>query len=209
MTRRRDPRPKRSQQALVEALLELLDERDLSDLTPSDVATRAGVSRSTFYDYFSDLHALAVAACTEQFDALLAVAPTEMLDDVESLRARLGLFFSHIQTNKRLYLALLGSGGSVLVSTHLRERLSSAIGQAAPPTGQQPVSRSGARFLAGGLVAVAQAWLEGEGEETAEELSSDIAATLFGSSDTQVGPDQQTFSSAATSVAEKSQNNAK
>jgi AcrR family transcriptional regulator len=83
-------------------------ERDLGDITPSDVAARAGVSRSTFYDHFTDLHVLAVVACTEQFDELLAVAPTEMLDDVEGLRARLGLFFSHIQTNKRLYLALLG-----------------------------------------------------------------------------------------------------
>jgi len=203
MTRRRDPRPKRSQQALVDALLELLDERDLSDITPSDVAAGARVSRSTFYDHFTDVHALAVAACAEQFDRLLAVAPTEMLDDADGLRARLGLFFSHIQANKRLYVALLGSGGSVLVATHLRERLSSAIGEVAPPPGQQAVSRSGATFLAGGLVAVAQAWLEEEGEETAEELSTDVAATLFGSTDAQVEPGQQAFSSAVSSVAEQ------
>ncbi|MGV8882864.1 MAG: TetR/AcrR family transcriptional regulator [Rhodoglobus sp.] len=183
MTRRSDPRPKRSQRALAEALLELVHERDLADITPSDVATRAGVSRSTFYLHFTDLHALAVDACTEQFDELLALAPTERVDDLEELRAHLRLFFLHVQSNTRLYLALLGSSGSAEVSTHLRDRLSSAIVQAVPPSGEQPVSRSGAAFLAGGLVAVAQAWLERESEETVEELSKDVAATILGHGD--------------------------
>lgn len=183
MTRRSDPRPKRSQRALAEALLELLDERDLARITPGEVASRAGVSRSTFYLHFTDVQALAVVACTEQFDELLAVAPTERIDDLEDLRAQLRQFFSHIQSNTRLYLALLGPGGSAEVSNHLRDRLSSVILQAVPPAGEQPVSRSGATFLAGGLVAVAQTWLEGEGRETAEELAGAIAATVLGSTD--------------------------
>jgi AcrR family transcriptional regulator len=70
-----DPRTRRSRAALETALRELIAERDLSQISVSDITKRAGVNRSTFYEHYTDVHDLAAAACTTVFDALVAASP--------------------------------------------------------------------------------------------------------------------------------------
>jgi AcrR family transcriptional regulator len=47
-----DGRVRRTHAALQGALIPLAEERDLSQISVADVAERAGVSRSTFYDHY-------------------------------------------------------------------------------------------------------------------------------------------------------------
>lgn len=70
-----DPRTRRSRSALETALRELIAERDLSQISVSDITKRAGVNRSTFYEHYTDVHDLAAAACTTVFDELVAAGP--------------------------------------------------------------------------------------------------------------------------------------
>lgn len=53
-----DIRVKRSRLLIENAFLELLGEKSLSKVTVGDIATRAGVNRSTFYTHFYDKYAL-------------------------------------------------------------------------------------------------------------------------------------------------------
>ena len=46
-----DPRIARTRGSLQEALLELARERELDDISVGDVAERAGVNRSSFYQH--------------------------------------------------------------------------------------------------------------------------------------------------------------
>ncbi|MGR6917526.1 TetR/AcrR family transcriptional regulator [[Actinomadura] parvosata] len=70
-----DPRVRRTQAALRATLIELVQHRDLSRISVADVAERAGVSRSTFYDHYRDVHELAAAACTAMIDELIEAIP--------------------------------------------------------------------------------------------------------------------------------------
>src|SRR5262247_3630691 len=63
-----DRRVRRTQATLQRALIDLVQERDLSQITVADVADRADVSRSTFYHHYQDVHELAEAACTSMLD---------------------------------------------------------------------------------------------------------------------------------------------
>src|SRR5215467_10167413 len=65
-----DRRVRRTQATLQRALIDLVQERDLSQINVADVADRADVSRSTFYDHYQDVHELAEAACTSMLDDL-------------------------------------------------------------------------------------------------------------------------------------------
>ncbi|CAN5184845.1 hypothetical protein BH11ACT4_BH11ACT4_25540 [soil metagenome] len=176
---------------MISALMELLDKRDLAQITPSDVIALAGVSRSTFYDHFKDLRDLATIACTSQFDALLAAAPVSSLEDMSELPIRLIPFFRHVQENRRLYLSLLGADGSAYVAAHLHDRLAAAIrgsdalsATAAHSAAVSTMSQARASFLAGGLAAVARTWLEEDSRESAEEIAAEVAATVLGASHT-------------------------
>src|ERR1043165_5181069 len=66
-----DRRVRRTQATLQRALIALVQEQDLSQITVADVADRADVSRSTFYDHYTDVHELAEAACPFVLDDLV------------------------------------------------------------------------------------------------------------------------------------------
>ncbi|MDO8382477.1 MAG: TetR/AcrR family transcriptional regulator [Microbacterium sp.] len=188
MTRKNDPRPDRSRQTMIAAILEMLERRDLGQITAAEVATAAGVSRSTFYEHFSGLDALAASACTQLFDDLLAAAGGEGIDGPGELPVRLEVFFEHVRANRRLYSAVLGPNGSASVSAYLHRSLTSAIlvadSRTASPLhvgGKRNglMSETRAAFFAGGLVATATSWLERETDQTPAQLAAEVSRIVL------------------------------
>ena len=60
-----DPRALRTRNALVQAVLRLLNDHDVADLNVSQIVKEAGVSRQVFYQHFADRDALIVAAAAD------------------------------------------------------------------------------------------------------------------------------------------------
>src|ERR1700688_4851868 len=67
-----------TRERLIRATVELLEKRSLRDVSVSDIATLAGTSSSSFYIYFEDVTAAALAAAegieqiTPQIEAVLS-----------------------------------------------------------------------------------------------------------------------------------------
>ena len=204
-----DPRTRRSRSALETALRELIAERDLSQISVSDITKRAGVNRSTFYEHYTDVHDLAAAACT---DGLRRVGggrprggpaghpdggpPDNPLPDL----------FAHVAEHAPLYRALLGDDGSARVINHLLQRMtvSAHIGRgepgpadtrpaASPPTPARPratrprTARRGrtphdpaAAFVAGAVLGSVVDWLRHGCPGTPEEMGAALWPLLIG-----------------------------
>ncbi|MCG5215860.1 TetR/AcrR family transcriptional regulator [Streptosporangium sp. KLBMP 9127] len=167
-----DRRVRRTQEALQRALIRLVGERDLSQISIADVAEQAEVSRSAFYDHYRDVHELAEAACTAVIDDLIASLPA--LDPVntdEDPTRSLQAFFANLAEHAGLHRGLLGPQGSARVIDHVRRRITEAVHTAARRTAAgdgAPESAASAAdlpldvpaaFTAGALVGVAAEWL--------------------------------------------------
>jgi AcrR family transcriptional regulator len=171
-----DRRVRRTQATLQRALIDLVQERDLSQITVADVADRADVSRSTFYDHYTDVHELAEAACTSMLDDLfghvlaLDAAPAHPADFQEDPDPALTAFFTHFAEHAGLYRSLLGPAGSARVIEHVRRRTTAAAhhsGRLTPTDDPPPDTGSPefpldvpAAFVAGALIGVAADWLQ-------------------------------------------------
>ena len=165
-----DPRILRSRRTLEVALLALIEQHDLTTLSIADVTREAGVSRSTFYDHYTDLHDLAESACTDMFEALLVQAPVFVSLNVDPETSNpLVKLFQHVLTHRRLYSALLGPDGSARVMAYLLNRLTIAIhvnralGKADFATHRDDPAEApldvAASFAAGALLGVVVDWL--------------------------------------------------
>ncbi|MFI0452126.1 TetR/AcrR family transcriptional regulator [Actinomadura sp. 6N118] len=177
-----DRRVRRSQAALQGALIQLVEEQELSQVSVADVAERAGVSRSTFYDHYRDVHELAEAACTLMIDDLIGSLPTfgpdsPDRDPTRSLRA----FFVSLAEHAGLYRSLLGPQGSARVIDHVRRRITVAIhlGVRRAVTGDASAQRAAdtshdvpAAFTAGALIGVAADWLQRGCPRTPAEMAT-------------------------------------
>ncbi|MBB2914168.1 AcrR family transcriptional regulator [Streptosporangium becharense] len=163
-----DRRVRRTRSALARALIRLVEERDLSRVSVSDVAEGAEVSRSAFYDHYRDVHELAEDACTAMIDGLIESLPAPAPDSAdlpqEAIEA-LAAFFASLAGHAGLYRALLGPQGSARVVDHTRRRIAEAVHDhmARVDAGDLPqdVPRDvTAAFIAGALIGVAVDWLQ-------------------------------------------------
>lgn len=168
-----DPRVRRTQAALRRTLIDLVQDRDLSRISVADVAERAGVSRSTFYDHYRDVHELAEAACTTMIDDLIEAIPNPAAGDVSHTTTdNLLTFFAHLAEHAGLYRSVLGPQGSARVIDHVRRRATVAgyVGARRAASGDDASSPADysadvphdvpAAFTAGALIGVATDWLQ-------------------------------------------------
>ncbi|MFE4831277.1 TetR/AcrR family transcriptional regulator [Streptomyces sp. NPDC056672] len=187
-----DVRVRRSRTALETALRELVAERDLAQLSVSDITRRAGVTRSTFYEHYSDVHELAAAACTSMFDGLVAATPAAGRDlprDGRSPDSPLPKLFAHVAEHAALYRAVIGRDGSARVINHLLQRIAIAVhvsrgpAEAVPPTHADDPAviphDPAAAFVAGALLGIVLDWLHHDCPGTPEQLGATVWPQLL------------------------------
>jgi AcrR family transcriptional regulator len=178
-----DRRVRRTHAALQNALIQLVEERDLGHISVADIADQAGVSRSTFYDHYSDVHELAEAACTSMIDELIESLPvldhgSPDQDETQSLRA----FFANLAEHAGLYRSLLGPQGSARIIDHIRRRTTMtvhiAVRRAAGSTPRDTTPSADvphdvpSAFTAGALISVAIDWLQRDCPRTPAEMAT-------------------------------------
>ncbi|CUU57486.1 DNA-binding transcriptional regulator, AcrR family [Parafrankia irregularis] len=190
-----DRRTRRTRSALERALLELITERDLAQISVADLTRRADVNRTTFYEHYADVHDLAASACTMMFDELISSSPViapsripfRQLDERDALIRVL----THIKEQAGLYYALLGDDGSARVINHLHRRLAISlhVNLTHPGTGTHaddpadiPYDPTAALY-AGALLGLVLDWLRHDCPGTPAELCRTIWPRLAGAVD--------------------------
>ncbi|MDN4472909.1 TetR/AcrR family transcriptional regulator [Demequina zhanjiangensis] len=177
-----DARVARTRARLQEALLELARERPASEVSISDIADRAGVNRSTFYQHYADRDTLLADA----LDAEIAKAGAQLNHselDPDVPPAVLVDFLSHISLNVDIYRQALTGAASGAVIVRMRARVSEMIRESAPAVGFEvdrlPVDVMSAG-VAGSVLGVITAWLEREPLEPPAVAAEWAWAALFG-----------------------------
>lgn len=114
-----DLRVMKTQERLQNALLELLETKELKAVTVKEICDRAGISRNAFYQHYSykeDLYDQMVALATERIrDSLSPVVPDVSLVKEETFTAYARHFISGIsEVRELIYVMLKGDDGIFL-----------------------------------------------------------------------------------------------
>jgi AcrR family transcriptional regulator len=156
-----DRRIVRTRNALGDALVTLMKEKNFDDITVQDVLDRAGVGRATFYVHFSgkdDLFMTDVEQAMEWFSSALerqGAGGKRLLPVAE--------FFGHIRDVRQFYAALVKSGkihdvqelGKGLFARSIEQRLKAA------DLKMEPAQRSAhAYVLAGSVFSLLDWWID-------------------------------------------------
>jgi AcrR family transcriptional regulator len=182
-TRKPDARVQRTRDQLGRALIELIVEKPINDVTVQDVLDRSGVVRSTFYLHFRDKGDLLMS----QLEMFL-----EMMSTVLSVRkersqrvAPVAEMFAHIGNQNKLYRVLSDSG-------HLKEFFDLAEGYFARGI-ERRLTESGrmakvpqrelaarASALAGSLLSLLRWWLDHGEKEAPEAMDAMFHRMVWG-----------------------------
>lgn len=173
-----DPRITRTRTLLQDALLSLARERDLDEIAIADIADRATINRSTFYQHYADKETLLADALDEQARRagadLTDPAILELTDDPPEVLVR---YAEHLAENAALYRRALGERGSPVATARLRRRIS-AIVMTGVCSHQSNLDDLGlpveiaAASITGSLIGVLTTWLDMDPMPSAERAAA-------------------------------------
>lgn len=175
--RKLDHRVRRTHERLGMALLELILEKPIDQITVQEVLDRASVGRSTFYLHFRDTDDLLLS----QLETFLEIQSTSLSVRKEKSNRVVPVaeLFAHIGQQNRLYRALANSGrlneffdlAQGYFARGIEQRLVES-GRLAEPLPRELNARASA--LAGSLLSLLRWWLD-----RGEKESPDAMDKLF------------------------------
>lgn len=164
-----DARVRKTRRALADAILELASHRDVDELTVSEVAAAAGISRITFYRHADSPGQLLCRVLTDELDALRERGTTMAVERRDAVfREVLIALARHLESYEPIYRESTNSvtpALSMLLTEHVEHSLLALIDESATTPGtwhanQCFVRRASAAHLAHGIVGLLEAWLD-------------------------------------------------
>ena len=157
MSVQRDNRRVRMTKRLMkDALMELLQQRELANISVTIICEVADVNRSTFYKYYKDPVDLLRDIEQDYLDRIPAPSQDPGFWDEEQLLAETTAFFDYVKQNERAFRVLLGDTTSNGFASRLIDFLRSKY---AKPSEGNMASRYASLYMANGTVGMLREWV--------------------------------------------------
>ncbi|ROS72096.1 TetR/AcrR family transcriptional regulator [Cellulomonas sp. PhB143] len=173
---RMDPRRARSRAALVAAAIALVDERDTAEISVTDLAQRAGVTRVTLYQNFADrdhlLQEAGLARYRATVEQLATGAPQTFEGVVEQLLAHIS---EHRDFYRRLMGGTCGQQTFLAIQRFVAERVSGTSA-----VGGRELDEDERQFVGGGAMALLVPWLSAEGSPAPPAVAAARITAMIG-----------------------------
>ena len=167
-----DMRIRRTRGRLADALVELMQEKPIDEVTVQEVLDRAGVGRSTFYLHYRDKDDLLLCVLEDGME----MWSTDLTRRKEkSLRvAAVMEFFAHAASGRKIYRALVDSGRIHTFFELAQGYFSRGIARRMKDMGLKSLGQSEldarSQALAGNLLALLKWWLDRGAKESPKAM---------------------------------------
>ena len=109
--KKQDRRCRKSTEAIKSALLSMLAEKSLSEISVSQLAELADVNRKTFYNHYSSLHDVLTDIENDLSDSIFHVLKKEdLLETLADPKPFFTALFSNLQKKEHIYRILISAG---------------------------------------------------------------------------------------------------
>lgn len=176
-----DRRVKKNQAAIMNALMQLITEKDFEKITINEIAERADINRGTVYSHYSDKYDL-MDKCLEAhlyhlIESCSSVDETETYPSKSSLLRTLG----QLEQNGLFYRSLLSNKGIPFFRNHLQKQMSNQVMEQIVENnlGQSELSKDIlVQFLSSAIVGVIEWWLTQQKPCSVEEITEQLWSLL-------------------------------
>lgn len=165
---RKDARVERTRAALRDALLALIEERAVEQITIRDISARAGAGYATFFRHYPSIVALLHDLAATEIAALLERALPILV--AEDTRASCLTLCSYVDEHRQLWSALLtGGAAATLREEFLRQARGIAAGYQQPGAWLPP--ELAVVFGVSGVIELLTYWLQHPRDFTLEQIA--------------------------------------
>lgn len=171
-----DRRVRRTKARLREALTGLLTEKELKEITVTELTGRADVNRGTFYCHYRDVYDMAERLERETFAEFTALMDAYTANELrKGLRSILEDVFRFVERNRDLTGLILRMDRRSVFLERFREVIWEKVNREWSQLYHFASEADRAYrldFVVGGVVNLVQTWERGDCRETAEEMAA-------------------------------------
>lgn len=177
-----DRRVVRTKRAVKDALARLLAEKELGEITVSDIAAEADINRKTFYNYYSGVHEV-IGEIEDDIVAEIDTAVTG-IGFIKSLHSPIIVFeklTAVINTDVEFFGFLLSMNTNVSLTSKLADLLKSKFKMFTMQFTDLDELRLNlmTEFVISGMVAVYRRWFHSDRSEPIERISEQMKLLAF------------------------------
>ena len=172
----------KTKRAIKNALMHLLNDRDINDITISDIAAQADINRKTFYNYYSGVHEV----IDEMEDDIIshvdeALTDIDFIDNLENPYLIFEKLTSVISTDMDTFGYLLGMNTNVGLLSKMVDLLKAKVKSVILPVVELDELRLNLmlEFMITGMVAVYKRWFNSDRRASIDEISRQMNILAF------------------------------
>jgi AcrR family transcriptional regulator len=181
--RRADPRVTRTDQALAQAIVELAAQRPVSQITVADLAGRAGVTRATFYNRYSNPLGLLIGVLYADLERVHRLEDARRAEGrypaAQMLRLATGDVADHVERFMAVYQHALrdpaDDGVFEALVRHFTDYALTFIARSTHPDLPGTNHRVIAQFVAHGFAGAIKAWVSDDAVTKADLVEAAVA----------------------------------
>lgn len=179
-----DRRILKTKRAIYEALVELMQKKNLNSITVTELAAAANINRKTFYTYYSTVNDVLDEVINELIsslkDLMYAMSEDYNMLSPQTLFAFLNTIMSDVDIVRALFTSdngnmLFNKLQKALQETLLKELIDNDIKMNIPPE-QYPLISS---FVAGGLIYVYYEWITNPNGTSLDEMARTLTTLII------------------------------
>jgi AcrR family transcriptional regulator len=167
-----DLRIRRTRQRLGAALIDLIEEKAIDEVTVREVLDRAKVGRSTFYVHYQNKDDLFLSQLEEGLQMWSNILSTKQ--EKSRRVAPVAEFFAHVASARKLYRSLVASDRIQaffdLAQGYFARGIARRLKEIGLPIPDQREFDARAHALAGNLLSLLRWWLDRGAKETSEDM---------------------------------------
>jgi AcrR family transcriptional regulator len=175
MKNSQDRRIRKTESQLRDALITLMKEKSLTEITVREISNVADINRGTFYLHYKDVNDLVEQTGNEIFNEFTTVLNARTLDELKDNTALIFQdVFSYMSENAELYSVLLSRKGDIAFLQRLKDLIKEKCYKNWDAWYNEEKNcyfETFATFIVGGCVGVVQDWLAGGMTEPPEEIA--------------------------------------
>lgn len=153
--------------AIQDALLELMAERHISEISVSELISKAEIARASYYRNYSSLEEVAEDYIERMNQEIAVLIFDKELDEAKISQQNMMSLLNYYLTHRKEILLLYNNGFAELLQNNTDQYLINALGDMPANS----ISRYNLYLLSGAICRVQIEWLKNEQPEPAEEFA--------------------------------------
>lgn len=175
-----DRRVKRTKKALHEALLTLLNEKTINEITVTELTTLADVNRATFYFYYTDLIDMLQQIQNEAYEAFSAVirGATIHVSTIEGFTEYAERLFNFCQENESLVRFIINNDVNNRLYTYIKQLMLTNIPNTKEIFGENNPAKYLSNYVITAMIGITVDWMDDGMKIPAHDLA-ELCANVY------------------------------